>query len=93
MSLARFLKRFPEFDQEGLDKDLIKQSLAEAKAELRRNHWGKLFVTASHLLAAHKLAISPMGEPCRLENAQEKTLYQLEYERLVKSAFMGAQVL
>lgn len=93
MSLARFLKRFPEFDEKGIDAGLIELAIAEAQSEMNQKYWGELFEQGSHFLAAHKLAISPMGEACRLEGAQEKTIYQLEYERLCKSAFIGAHVI
>jgi hypothetical protein len=93
MNLARFLKRFPEFDTKGIEPDLIEMAIAEAQSEMNKKFWGELFEQASHFLAAHKLAISPMGESCRLESSQDKTIYQLEYERLCKSAFLGAQVI
>jgi hypothetical protein len=93
MSLARFLKRFPEFDEKGIEPSLVELAIAEAQSEMNQKYWGELFEQGSHFLAAHKLAISPMGENCRLEASAEKTIYQLEYERLCKSAFMGAHVI
>jgi hypothetical protein len=93
MSLERFLKRFPEFNQQGVEPDLIEMTIAEAQSEMNKKYWGELFEQGSHFLAAHKLAISPMGEACRLEVSQEKTIYQLEYERLCKKAFIGGYVL
>ncbi len=93
MNLDRFLTRFPEFDEKGIKSTLIEMAIAEAQSEMNKKFWGELFEQASHFLAAHKLAISPMGESCRLEASQDKTIYQLEYERLCKSAFIGAQVI
>lgn len=93
MSAARFLQRFPEFDEKGLKTGLIEMALAEAQSEMNAQYWGALFEQASHFLAAHKLCLSPMGEACRLEASENKTIYQLEYERLCRSAFVGAQVL
>ncbi len=93
MNIERFLARFPEFDEKGIKPSLIEMAIAEAQNEMNKSYWGELFEPASHLLAAHKLAISPMGEACRLEAASEKTIYQIEYERLCKSAFLGAQVI
>ena len=93
MSTERFLKRFPEFDQNSVDPSLIEMVIAEAQREMNRSYWGELFEQGSHVLAAHKLAMSPMGEACRLDGAEEKTIYQIEYERLCKMAFMGAQVI
>jgi Protein of unknown function (DUF4054) len=92
MNLERFLARFPEFDERGIKSSLIAMAIAEAQNEMNRTYWGEMFEAASHLLAAHKLAISPMGEPCRLEATSEKTIYQLEYERLCKAVFLGAHV-
>lgn len=93
MSLARFLRRFPEFNEKGIEPALIELALAEAQSEMNKSYWGELFEPGSHFLAAHKLSISPMGEPCRLEASEHKTIYQLEYERLCRSAYVGAQVL
>lgn len=93
MNTERFLARFPEFDEKGIKITLIEMAIAEAQREMNKNFWGELFEQASHFLAAHKLAISPMGEACRLDSSSEKTIYQIEYERLCKSAFIGAQVI
>ena len=93
MSTTRFLQRFPEFDEKEMRSILIEMAIAEAQSEMNQNYWGALFEQASYFLAAHKLCISPMGEPCRLEASENKTIYQLEYERLCRSAFVGAQVL
>jgi hypothetical protein len=91
MSHINFTKRFPEFAN--TDPGLVEMALAEARSEISQKHFGDAFELVLQYLAAHKLAISPMGEPCRLQGSQDKTIYQLEYERLCKSAFLGAQVI
>jgi hypothetical protein len=91
MSIKYFLQRFPEF--EDTEAKLLEMALSEAQSEMNRNYWGELFDVASLYLAAHKLAISPMGEPSRLDGMAEKNVYQLEYERLCRSAFLGARVI
>ena len=91
MSFINFTKRFPEFAN--TEPSLIEMALAEAQSEINSKHFGDLFDLVVQYLAAHKLAISPMGEPCRLEASQEKTTYQIEYERLCKAAYLGAQVI
>ena len=91
MSLKNFVQRFPEFQD--TESKLVELALAEAHSEMNRHYWGGLFDVASLYLAAHKLAISPMGEPARLEGAKEKDVYQLEYERLCRSAFLGVRVI
>lgn len=91
MSWQKFKERFPEF--EDTDEKLIKMALAEAQSEMNRSYWREFFDVACFYLAAHKIAISPMGEPARLEGMSEKNIYQLEYERLCRSAFLGARVI
>jgi len=91
MSHINFTQRFPEFAN--TEPSLIEMALAEAKSEINSKHFGDLFHVVVQYLAAHKLAISPMGEPCRLAGSQEKTTYHLEYERLCKAAYLGAQVI
>jgi len=93
MNVTRFLQRFPEFDEKGLKTSLIEMALVEAQSEMNPVYWGALYEPASYFLAAHKLCISPMGEPCRLEASSEKTIYQLEFERLRRSVYLGAHVL
>ncbi len=91
MSHINFTKRFPEFAN--TEPSLIDMALAEAKSEINQKHFGDIFELVLQYLAAQKLAISPIGEPCRLAGSQEKTTYQLEYERLCKAAYLGAQVI
>ena len=91
MSFINFTQRFPEFAN--TEPSLIEMALGEARGEINPKHFGDLFHVVVQYLAAHKLAISPMGEPCRLAGSQEKTTYQLEYERLCKAAYLGAQVI
>lgn len=91
MSHIYFTTRFPEFKD--TDANLIEMALSEARSEINPKYFSDTFVVAVHYLAAHKLAISPMGENCRLEASEQKTIYQLEFERLCKSAYIGAQVI
>lgn len=91
MSLKNFVQRFPEFQD--TEAKLVEFALSEAYSEMNRHYWGEIFDVASLYLAAHKLAISPMGEPSRLAGVQEKNVYQVEYERLCRSAFLGARVI
>ncbi|MGH7250200.1 MAG: DUF4054 domain-containing protein [Minisyncoccia bacterium] len=91
MRHQNFTTRFPEF--ENTDPSLIEMALGEARNEINPKYFGDTFELVVQYLAAHKLAISPMGEPCRLAASPEKTTYQLEYERLCKSAYLGAQVI
>jgi hypothetical protein len=44
---------------------------------------------AVQYLTAHKLAISPMGEPARLDGSDE-TIYLKEFLRLCRNTHLGA---
>jgi hypothetical protein len=88
--MERFLIRFPEFG--ATDHKLIAMALAEAKHELNAKLWGELYDTGLMFLAADKLAMSPMGEPVRLEGSANQTTYRLEFERLCRLISMGARV-
>ncbi len=85
-----FLERFPEFDQ--ADEKLLSRVINEAKNELNPSVWGELYGPSWHYLAADKLALSPMGQPARLEASSNKTTYRLEFERLCSCVSMGARV-
>ena len=89
--LDKFVKRFLEFAD--TEEHLIQMALYESQNEVSKEAFGSMHETAVFYLAAHKLAISPMGEPSRLDGVEEKDVYRLEYERLCRSAFLGARVI
>lgn len=88
--MDEFLERFPEF--ESTSPRLIELAIDEAKSSLNPDRWGRLYAQAWKYLAAHKLAVSPMGEPVRLEGSNTTT-YWAEYERLCRSMHLGALVI
>ena len=60
-----FLHRFPEFKP--LTKDYIEVVLEEAREEIDGEVWGKHYRAGVLFLAADKIALSPVGEPARLQ--------------------------
>ena len=85
-----FLERFPEYNR--TDLKLLARVIQEAQNELDPNMWGALYESGWHYLAADKLALSPMGEPVRLEGTSNQTTYRLEFERLCRFVAIGARV-
>lgn len=86
-----FLHRFPEF--KALTKDYIEVVLDEAREEIDREVWGKHYRAGVLFLAADKIALSPVGEPARLQTDDGVTTYRREFERLrqiVSAGFLVA---
>lgn len=88
--MDEFLERFPEF--ETAPPRLVDLAVDEAKSSLDPDRWGGLYDQAWAYLAAHKLAISPMGEPVRIEG-KNSSIYWAEFERLCRGMHLGALVI
>lgn len=86
-SVASFQARFPEFAN--TDSDLIESVLSEATLELQSDVWGDRLGEAILYLAAHKLAISPFGEPARLSDSSKDDIYMKAFKRLRSRAILG----
>jgi len=86
----RFVQRYPEFSE--TDGELVAAVLDEAKLEIDPYAWGDKYLAGLLLLAAHKLACSPVGEPMRLEPGSGSTMYSHEFERLKNSLCFTALV-
>lgn len=86
-----FLHRFPEF--KALSKDYIEVVLEEAREEIEDDIWGKHSRAGILFLAADKIALSPLGEPSRLQTDNGVTTYRRELDRLrqiVSAGFLVA---
>jgi hypothetical protein len=82
-----FVHRFPEF--KALTKDYIELVLDEAKAEIDPEVWGNKYRAGVLYLAADKIALSPLGQPARLQTDNGISTYRVEFERLRQMVSAG----
>lgn len=90
MNIDQFLISFPEFAD--TDADLVNAKLVEAGNELDSEMWGTNFDAAQGYLAAHKLALSPMGQNARLLPLDGVTTYEKHLRALLIATVPGASV-
>ena len=91
MTLRQFVRRFPEFRDS--DPTLIQSKLDDAAEQIEDDVWGGKANQGQAYLAAHLLAINPMGEVMRLEKDSDKTVYLLNYKKLLRQVAYGFRVI
>jgi hypothetical protein len=88
VSVEKFIIDFPEFKQ--TDRLLIERKLDYAERVSSIDVWGDNQTLAVELMAAHLIALSPMGETARLSKQDSgTTTYEKERNILAKSAACG----
>lgn len=93
VTAATLKARFTEFAP--TDDALVAAVIAEARQELDPAVFGATLDTAVSLLAAHKLALSPAGQPARLEgtaadpSSLDRTTYGADLKRLLRARAGG----
>lgn len=87
VSVNRFRKAYPEFRD--TSDELCSQKLAFAELRTAPSVWGALTEQGIMVLAAHLLSVSPEGQKARLATAPDKTVYQLEWERMKREVTFG----
>jgi hypothetical protein len=93
---ATLVARYPEFTAAvSAQADMVIACIAQAEALVDRVRYGSTKADAAvHALAAHFVAISPLdGEIGRLDKRSDKTVYLLQYQQILRSLGLGAQVL
>jgi hypothetical protein len=71
LELAAFLVLFPEFGE--VDDSLVEGKLAEALRSIDADVWGDFADDGQGYLAAHLLALSPMGNAAKLVDGKKNT--------------------
>lgn len=77
LSLGQFRVQFPEFDKVG--DPLVNAALMRAALDINVDVWGAKQDTGHGLLAAHLLAISPMGQMARMSSKEGDSTYGKQY--------------
>lgn len=80
LTISEFTGARKEFAK--TDTGLVQSCLDEARLRVNAEVWGDLTKIGQSWLAAHLIATSPMGQQARKQNAEEKTTYLVEFERL-----------
>lgn len=88
------LARFPEFTAANTSyPNLVSGAITDATALVDATEYGDKADMAITYLAAHFIAINPLGELARLDKRGEKTTYLLMFERVKKSIGFGCRVI
>jgi hypothetical protein len=80
LSLSDFRTRFPEFVETG--DALVSAKLTEASALVDDDYWGALAEQAQGYMAAHLLALGPVGIRAKLVQPTGETCYLKHLEFL-----------
>lgn len=91
MNLATFRVQFPEF--KAVADTFVQAHLDAAELEVDADVWGTKADQGIAYLAAHKMALSPMGQAAKLVNPDPKkgplTTYHAHYLDLVRQVSSG----
>jgi hypothetical protein len=86
-----FKARWSEFAP--IDDALVQSALDEAAREVDERYFGARTDDAVGLRAAHRVAISPMGQQARLESDKGATTYGALYDEMARSVGGGAHAI
>lgn len=86
---GEFIEAFPEYQD--VSRARIERFLDAAERELHPDVWGAKRGDGVLWLAAHMLALSPMGEPAKLAT-NGATSYGTHFDALVMSVASGFRV-
>lgn len=90
VSVGVFVVQFPEFA--GVDAGLLQAHLDAAALEIDAGVWRAKADQGTYYLAAHKLALSPLGNNAELVAKDGTTTYEKHYEKLKKQVASGFRV-
>ena len=85
------ITRFPEFTN--ATEALVTACIAEAELMVDRSYYGEKADMAVTHLAAHLVAINPLGEMARLDKKGDKTIYLISFEKIKRSLGAGCRVI
>jgi hypothetical protein len=91
VTVEQFLERYPEY-QGGEFPGQVALAMADAALNVSAAVWGTLYEKGVGLLAAHYLAVSPMGRAARLESVAGRSTYLERFEELRLSVASGGSV-
>jgi hypothetical protein len=94
VTAATLVARYPEFGAAVSDyPDMVDACIAQATEMVDATVYSTKADHAIKALAAHLIAINPMGEMARLDKKGTKTVYLLQYEQLRKMPGAGFRVI
>lgn len=92
VTVPQFVRRFPEFRD--TDEVLVQSKINEAHWRVDETVWGDdKAPTGIAWLAAHMIAMTPMGEKARIGKDKDSTLYYTEFRRMMREVTSGFRVI
>ena len=91
VSVGQFLVDYPEF--EGIPQKMITAKIAMATLQVNSSVWGSKATDAIKVLAAHFLALSPLGEQSKLKHENRGTIYGDTFNMMKRQVTSGFRVI
>lgn len=91
---STLIARYPEFTATVSElPDMVDACIAQAEVLVDVSYYGPKADYAIMALAAHFIAINPLGEMARLDKRSDRTVYLIQYEQLKKGVPVGCRVI
>lgn len=90
VSVLQFKAEFPEFAN--TENALIQSRLTMATARVNSTVWGSRQNDGIKMLAAHLIALSPLGEQAKLKHENRGTIYGDQFEAMKSEVAFGFRV-
>jgi hypothetical protein len=87
LTVDAFVLAFPEFSE--VDAPYLQSKIDEAGRQIDPNTWGVRADDGQAYLAAHLLALSPLGNAAKLVAKDGSTTYEKHYKRILTLAAGG----
>lgn len=91
VTVATLVTRYPEFT--ATPSTLVQACIDDAELMVDRNFYGAKADMAVKALAAHLIAINPLGEMARLDKKSDRTSYSVQFEGIKRSIAAGCRVI
>lgn len=90
VTVLQFKAEFPEFDN--TENAVIQSRLSMASRQINATVWGAKTNDGIKMLAAHLIALAPLGEQAKLRHENRGTIYGDQYEALKAQVAYGFRV-
>jgi hypothetical protein len=94
VDVSALIARYPEFTATVTEyPDMVDACIAEAVSRISSAYFGTRTDMAVKALAAHLIAINPLGEMARIQMKDGSTTYLQDYQRIRRGISTGFRVI
>lgn len=91
VTVSSLQTRYPEFAN--VPSATVQAAIDDAALMIDSAFWGNKSDMGITALAAHYIAINPLGEFARLDKKREKTVYWMQYQQIMYSLGAGCRTI